>query len=83
MVGARCGLLLTLISFFAAYPAARPAEPASERSAVSRWKHGMTLREKVGQLVIAPCYGEDPSSRSKIFVSSFILCAICTSEVSL
>jgi beta-N-acetylhexosaminidase len=27
----------------------------------------MTLREKVGQLVIAPCYGEDPSSRSKDF----------------
>lgn len=41
------------------------APVSSERAAVTRWLRGMTLREKIGQMMIVPCFGDDPSSRSK------------------
>ena len=34
---------------------------------VQRWLRGMTLRDKVAQLVVIPCYGESPSARSAAF----------------
>jgi beta-N-acetylhexosaminidase len=45
-----------------AYPA-----PTSERDAAQRWLRGMSLQQKVAQLVVITSYGEAPSSRSAAY----------------
>ncbi len=53
-----------LIAVSTALPATRGATPAPERSAAAQWMRGMKLRDKIAQLIIAPCFGEDPASES-------------------
>src|SRR5688572_3845841 len=43
------------------------AAPAAERDAAQRWLRGMSLQEKVAQLVVITSYGEAPSSRSAAY----------------
>jgi beta-N-acetylhexosaminidase len=38
---------------------------SAEKAIASRWLSGMTLREKIGQLIVVHSYGEAPSSRSR------------------
>src|SRR4051794_39013347 len=52
--------------------AAPPVKPVSlaasgERGAAQRWLRGMTLRDRIAQLVIITSYGEAPSSRSAAY----------------
>lgn len=43
------------------------ARPVPERSLAAQWLQKMTLPEKVAQLIVVPCYGDNPSIRSKQF----------------
>src|SRR3954452_8037920 len=40
---------------------------ASGERVASPWLTGMTLREKIGQMVVVACFGEDPYSGAKQF----------------
>jgi beta-N-acetylhexosaminidase len=44
---------------------AKPAPLPVRDTTVQQWLRGMTLREKVGQLIVVPSFGEAPSRRSK------------------
>ncbi len=44
---------------------AAKAKPSPERGAAARWLQSMSLREKVAQLIVMPCYGDNPATRSK------------------
>src|SRR5688500_6914410 len=52
-----------------AKPISQPAGPAisPERAAAQRWLRGMSLRDKVAQLIMLTTYGEAPASRSTAF----------------
>jgi len=41
-----------------------PVKVTGERGVAQRWLSGMTLRDKIAQLVIITSYGEAPSSRN-------------------
>src|SRR5262245_27008662 len=56
-----------LVAYLVLAVSAAAAVPSSERSIAQRWLRGMTLRDKVAQLVMIPTYGEALSSRSKAF----------------
>ena len=45
-------------------PAATAAKPATPAQVVAAWMRNMTLRDKAAQLMIAPCFGENPNVRS-------------------
>ena len=45
-------------------PAAAAAKPATPAQVVAAWMRNMTLRDKAAQLMIAPCFGENPNVRS-------------------
>ena len=45
-------------------PAAAVAKPATPAQVVAAWMRNMTLRDKAAQLMIAPCFGENPNVRS-------------------
>jgi beta-N-acetylhexosaminidase len=44
-----------------------PVQQSPERAAVQRWLRGMTLRDKVAQLVVLTTYGEMPHPRSAAY----------------
>lgn len=46
---------------------ATPAKPAAAAGPVQRWMQGMTLRDRVAQLVMMPVFGENPRSGSADF----------------
>src|SRR5688572_14827971 len=48
---------------------AKRIQPAGlgERGIAQRWLRGLTLRDKIAQLVITTSYGEAPSSRSAAY----------------
>src|SRR5437763_10064046 len=48
-------------------PAKPVVKPDAEKAAVQRWIKGMSLRDKVAQLIIMPCYGEAINTRSRVF----------------
>ncbi len=52
-LGAVAALLLTL-----------PVAVAAERQTARKWLRGMSLRERVAQLVMVPFYGDSPGSRT-------------------
>jgi beta-N-acetylhexosaminidase len=65
-------LLLTLIAAFpatmrAAGQTRREHTAPNERAVALKWIRGMTLRDRIAQLVMITSYGEAPSSRSKAF----------------
>jgi beta-N-acetylhexosaminidase len=55
----------------AADVAARPAAVTARAAVVDKWLRGMTLRDKVAQLLMIASYGELPSSRSAAY-SEFV-----------
>src|SRR5258708_29278899 len=67
LIPALCLALVPLISGaekIAPKRATRPAKPA-EAPAVRRWLAGLTLSQKVAQLVVIPFYGEAPNTPSR------------------
>jgi len=49
-------------------PRAAAAKPVStEAQQVKRWMAGMTLRDKIAQLIIIPFYGDNPNARSRAY----------------
>ncbi len=58
-------LLLSIVSFAASTRAPRSSPDRS--GAVQQWMRGMTLADKAAQLISMPCYGENPSTRSRDF----------------
>jgi beta-N-acetylhexosaminidase len=44
--------------------ARRPAAGGNSSQVVAAWMRTMTLRDKAAQLIIAPCFGENPNMRS-------------------
>src|SRR5688572_17642651 len=59
---AGCTAVLLLASAAIAAPPANASHPA-----VRQWMRSLTLREMVAQLIVAPCFGEAPNTRSKNF----------------
>lgn len=60
-------LLSFLVPFtLAAAPVVKPAPP-TDAQIVQRWMAGMTLSDKVAQLVVIAFYGENPNSRSTMY----------------
>lgn len=60
------------IAFAAVVTNAQPVKPAKapapqQSGIVQQWMKGMSLRDKVAQLITMPCYGENPSTRSEDF----------------
>ncbi len=49
----------------AAEPQRKAPPPATPRQIAQAWLKSLTLRERVAQLVMIPCYGDVPSTRSK------------------
>jgi beta-N-acetylhexosaminidase len=70
---ARRGVFAIVFLLIAAYPASMPSakrvQPpvAGEQGVAQRWLRGLTLRDKIAQLVIITSYGEAPSSRSAAY----------------
>jgi beta-N-acetylhexosaminidase len=51
-----------------AAPRAVAAKPASvETQQVRQWMAGMTVRDKIAQLIIIPFYGDNPNARSRAY----------------
>lgn len=46
---------------------AAPRPDAQAPAQVQRWMRGMSLHDKVAQLIVVPCYGESRSTRSREF----------------
>ncbi len=42
----------------------KPVATPSANPAVQQWLRSMTLRDRIAQLLIVPCYGDSPSARS-------------------
>ena len=60
-------LLLLLGSMAPLGAAPRASRSASEHGATAQWVQSMSLRDKVAQLIIMPCFGDNPGVRSKAF----------------
>ena len=45
------------------------APPAGIPADAARWMRSLTLRQQIAQLVVAPCYGDSPSMRSREYQS--------------
>ncbi|HEY3742205.1 MAG TPA: glycoside hydrolase family 3 N-terminal domain-containing protein [Bryobacteraceae bacterium] len=45
-------------------PRRAPAAAASESQVVHAWMRSMTLRDKIAQLIVEPCFGENPNVRT-------------------
>src|SRR5579872_3661768 len=43
------------------------AKPPKVNNAVQKWMKSLSLRDKVAQLVVMPCYGEAISTRSRVY----------------
>src|SRR3974377_85422 len=56
--------LLVSAGLCAAQPGKTPG-PSQQPSLVQQWMRGMTLEDRVAQLISMPCYGENPSTRSQ------------------
>jgi hypothetical protein len=41
------------------------AQPPKGSGQATQWMRGMSLRDKVAQLISMPCYGENPNTRSQ------------------
>jgi beta-N-acetylhexosaminidase len=68
----RAGALFCLTVFtltFAAPPARKPSakRPAARSAVAQRWLRSLSLRDRVAQLVIVPCYGEAVNTRSRVY----------------
>src|SRR5689334_17657759 len=67
-------LAALLLCAAALIPATRKPDPkvstkasTSELQTAQRWMRSMSLREIAAQLLVIPCYGDSPNSRSKAY----------------
>ncbi len=61
------GLWAALVSTMFAFAAAAPSAERQAASVAQQWMRGLSLRDKVAQLISMPCFGENPATNSQDF----------------
>ena len=64
-LGRLCAVACVAAALAAAQAARKGSPPATPRQIAQAWLNSLTLRERVAQLVMVPCYGDVPPARSK------------------